>query len=189
MILLYYNKLLIYIAKSIFSTYSICRHEEEIPEGWFLSFDDHPTLTKVKVHYYASRNEMCALKIKQLEGLYIHYPDDFTADDWNLFTTNNPNIKSLNILEPKFSTESLKYIVTNLGKLEELEFDREDCPMFQYTDLRLILENCRNIKVIDMVLHKKPEMHFEFLEEFAEKLKTIKLAVLFDPDPEEIDDL
>ena len=71
---------------SIYSTYSICENEEEIPEGWFLSFDDHPTLTKVKLR-------SC-----------------------------------------EFNTESLKYIVTNLVKLEELEFDRENCPKFQYAD-------------------------------------------------------
>ena len=120
------------------------------------------------------------MKIIQLEKYVFTYLDsDFTADDWKLFTTNNPNIKSLTINGPVLYTNSLKYIVTNLVELEEFKFDQLSLTDFQYADLRLILENCRNIKIIDVTLNKRPENHSEVLEEFAEKLKTIKFNIQF----------
>ena len=159
-------------------TYSIFRNVEEIPEGWFLSFDDHPALKKVKIDAWGNkRNELRALKIKQLEEYLFFYLDsEFTCDDWKLFTTNNPNIKSLTTDGPKLNTESLKYIVTNLVELEE--YKHIYFQFLEHADLRLILKNCRNIKKIDVVLIEESGIHY-ILEEFAEELKNIKLNVKF----------
>ena len=182
MIILYFKKLLIDVAnKYLKKNYSFHENEEEEPEGWFLSFDDHPTLTNVIVNAYGNgNNELCPLKIKQLKKyVFINTEYDFASVDWNLFTTNNPNIKSLTIEGYELNTEDLKYIVTNLVELEEFTLNDSGHTDFQYADLRLILESCRNIKIIDVTINEKQEYHSEFLEEFAEKLKTIKLNIQF----------
>ena len=181
MIFLFFNNLLIDVGSNIFLSYSIIRNVEEFPEGWVLSFDDHPALKKVTLSTKASsRAELRALEIKQLEEIIIDGVSALTADTCKTFTTNNPNIKSLTIKDARLNTERLKYIVTNLVKLEEFEFDQEDYPKLKYEDLRLIFENCRNIKKIDVVLNEEPGKH-EIFEEFAEKLKNITLNVKFQP--------
>ena len=113
----------------------------------------------------------------------MNFDPKFSSDDWKLFTTNNPNIKSLTFHGPVLYYESLKYIVTNLVNLEELEFDHLGFPFFSYAGLRLILENCRNIKKIDVVLNEEPGNH-DIFEEFAEKIKNITLNVRFELAPD-----
>ena len=154
----------------------------EYPEGWLFSFDDHPALKRVTLRTLGDDGApLRDLKIHQLKEVFIEVERGFTADNWNIFTTNNPNINSLTIKGPGLDTEGLKYIFTNLVELKEFKFDQEYCPTFQNADLRFILQNCRNLKIIDIILHEKPGLHSEVLEEFAEKLKTIKLTIKFDP--------
>ena len=123
---------------------------------------------------------MRAVKINKLEEVRIVNFKYFTANDWNIITTNNPNIKALTIFNSTpLTTEDLERIVSNLKHLEEFKIkSRSYDSKFRYVDLRLILENCKNIKRIDVVLNEEPG-HHQIFEEFAEKLKTIKFVPVF----------
>ena len=148
----------------------------QVPEGWNLSFNDHPTLKKVKLTAYKNAaSEMRALKIKQLEEVVFCGTKYFNANDWKIFTANNPNIKSLTIKTVPLTTEGLLFIVSNLIHLEELQikYNPKNGKVTK-DDLRLILTNCKNIKKVDVVLDEDPLEPLALLEEFAEKLKNIE---------------
>lgn len=148
--------------------------DEETPKSFFLSFNNHPALQKVKLTAFGSSTaKLGALKINQLEEVDITNVD-FTVNDWKVFTTNNPNIKSLIIFHTPLNTEGLEQIVNNLIHLEEIEITYEEDFQFQYADLKLILEKCKHMKRIYGVLKEEPEHYLEIFKEFAEKLKTIK---------------
>ena len=150
-----------------------------VAENWSLSLNDHPTLKKVKLTVSTSTFVPRNFKIKQLEEVHFHCRGQFTTNDWEIFTINNPNIKSLTIDDTPLNTEGLKHIVSNLKHLEEFTTDNlSDDSKLRYVDLRLIFENCKNIKRIDVVLNEKPR-HHQFFEEFAEKLKAIKFEPVF----------
>ena len=128
---------------------------------------------------FVSLYGMHAVKMNQLEEVSVAHTYNFNSDDWQIFTTNSPNIKSLTIDDTALNTEGLEHIVSNLKHLEEFIIEgRLYDSKFRYVDLRLILENCKNIKCIDVMLNEKPG-HDQIFEEFAEKLKTIKFEPVF----------
>ena len=147
-----------------------------VAESWSLSLNNHPALKKVKLTINTSTFVLQNFKIKQLEEVHFHCRGQFTTNDWEIFTINNPNIKSLTIDDTPLNTEGLKHIVSNLKHLEEFTIKYNnvfgDSKML-YGHLRLILENCNNIKKLDIVLNEKPG-HDPLFEDFAEKLKAIK---------------
>ena len=147
-----------------------------VAENWSLSLNDHPTLKKVKLTVSTSTFVPRNFKIKQLEEVHFHCRGQFTTNDWEIFTINNPNIKSLTIDDTPLNTEGLEHIVNNLRNLEEFTIKYNIVfggSKMLYGHLRLILENCKNIKKLDMVLNEEPG-HDPLFDDFAEKLKAIK---------------
>ena len=122
-----------------------------IPEDIVVSFNDHPNLKKVKLNTCdISSDQLRAFKISQLEEVNIECFSHFT--DWKLFTTNNPNIKSLTLDGVPLTPEDLKLIVSNLKHLEEFQVKRNyGDARFQHAELRLILENCK-IRSLDQFM-------------------------------------
>ena len=147
----------------------------EVPAEWTLSFNDHPSLKIVSLDTFAnSSSDLRAIKISQLEDARIAHIQDFTANDWKVFTTNNPNITSLTIHSTPLTTEGLNHIVSNLSNLEKISIlaDDDNDAKFEYADIKLILENCTSISKINMGLYVKRGFD-EIFEEFGDKLRTI----------------
>ena len=158
----------------LFSFYSITDQFADIPFDFNISFNDHPTLAKVKL--LAVDNKLRIMKINQLEEVSIQRCKFIL--DWQMFTSNNPNIKSLtynSIDSDDLSPEVLKIIVRNLRHLEEIKI--EGGFEFDVKDLKMIVEKSQNIKRVEIPMRKMEvaKHHFEFSDEFTEKLKRIEI--------------